>query len=317
MIATVYDVIPYVMKENYLHDDHTHEWYMGVLTMLKSFDKCLVISESVKTDLVNLLGFEEDRIHVMHGAANEIFKKTEITDRQEFLAKFAIKDKFIMSTAGDDSRKNVLGLIYAYSRLPARLIEEYQLAVVCGLKSEACNMYSQAVKRCGLSGRVVFTGFVSDEELLKLYNLTQLMAFPSKYEGFGLPVAEAFACGAPVLTSNNSSLGEIAEGAAVLVDPCNTDDIKNGMEHALTSVSAENIKSGYEKLNHYKWQNVAAIALNVINSLKPEKKYYEYDINQPLSNVTAETLENIITYELLQKNYTPQETLALSRTLAY
>lgn len=276
VVATVYDIIPYVMKDHYLSERNTREWYMRCVESAKRFDRYLAISNSVKNDLMRYLNIDGSKIAVIHGAAGSLYRKMTIPDAEGavLLNKYHIKDKFILCTGGDDDRKNIKGTIEAFSKIPQTLLDTYQLVIVCRLSPHAEQLYTEVIASCKLTGRVVLTNYVTDEELLLLYNLASLMAFPSKYEGFGLPVVEAFACGLPVLTSNNSSLGEIAEGAAVLVDPFNTEDITRGLTFALTEVdTAQHIKNGYEKLALYNWDNVARTTLCILDALpKPEKE---------------------------------------------
>lgn len=274
VVATVYDIIPYVLKDKYLTDRNTYKWYMKCVDMLKWVDKCLVISKSVKDDMVKYLGFDKAKITVIHGAVNESYKKIEICEKRkdEIFSKFGIIDKFIMCTGGDDERKNIKELIIAYSKMGQDLINEYQLVVVCKLSVDSINKYTKVIEDNNVKGRVILTNFVTNEELLMLYNLAHLMAFPSKYEGFGLPVVEAFACGTPVLTSNNSSLGEIAEGAAILVNPYNTKDITRGLVGALTNTDLDElIKQGFKKLELYKWETVAEITIKELKNLDINK----------------------------------------------
>lgn len=269
--VTVYDIIPYVMKETYLADANTRTVYMENIERLKQFDKFLVISNSVKDDLINHLGIESAKIAVIHGAAADIYKKITVSDQEKTTMrnKFNITNDFILCTGGDDFRKNIKGVITAYSKMPNELIQAYQLVIVCKLLPASEIVYADLIAKRRLEGRVILTNFVPDLELLILYNMASLMAFPSKYEGFGLPIVEAFACGVPVLTSNNSSLAEVAEGAAILVDPYSVNDIAKGMAFALTKADTErHIKNGFEKLNFYSWDNVATLTLNAINTLE-------------------------------------------------
>lgn len=270
VVATVYDIIPYVFKDKYLTDKNTYSWYMSCIEILNWVDKCLVISKSVKDDMVKFLGFDESKISVIYGAVDNRFKKIVINEnkKKEILSKFGIENRFVMCTGGDDERKNINELIIAYSRIGQDLINSYQLVIVCKLSIDSMNKYLNVINNNKLSGRVILTNFVTNDELIILYNLAHLMAFPSKYEGFGLPVVEAFACGVPVLTSNNSSLGEIAEDAAVLIDPYNTKDITRGLIESLTRIDLnELIMKGFEKLKLYQWEKVAALAIEQINSM--------------------------------------------------
>jgi len=270
VVATVYDIIPYVMQDTYLSEKNTRKWYMRCFEAFKHFDAYLVISESVKTDLIKHAGIPSHKIAVMHGAAEDRYQRIHVSENEksELFSKFGIVGKLIMSTSGDDYRKNIAELITAYSQLPTELKQEYQLAIVCKLSQNGHAHYSQIIENLGLNGRVLLTGYVTDDELLKLYNVSSLMAFPSQYEGFGLPVVEAFACGTPVLTSNNSSLVEIAQDAAVLVDPFDIQDITRGLKYALTEADTRAlVQKGYERLTLYQWDKVAEISVQTLKAL--------------------------------------------------
>ena len=273
VVSTVYDIIPYVLKEFYLSDKKTKKWYMKCVENIRWNDKNLVISKSVKDDMIKYLDFQEDKIDVIYGAVDYQYKEIEVNPqiKESIFNKFSIKDKFIMCTGGDDDRKNIVALIDAYSRMPKTLVKEYQLVIVCKLSPESENKYNKIIKNKNLINRVVLTNFVSTQELIYLYNLATIMAFPSIYEGFGLPVVEAWACGTPVLTSNNSSLGEIAGDGAIIVDPYNISDISRGLVEALSVVDLEDLLNrGKERLKLFQWDKVADLAIQSINSMAHE-----------------------------------------------
>lgn len=270
VVTIVYDIIPYVMKDHYFPCKEDMGWYLEKLEQLSWADQLLVISQSVKDDLMEYLKFSGDNIHVIWGAPGEKFKKIQVSQQQknELYKKFKINSPFVMCTGGDDERKNIAGLISAFGKLPRELIQNYQLVIVCKLQKAAVKRYTELAEQCGLKGRVVLTNFVSNEELVALYNLASLVAFPSVYEGFGLPVVEAWACGTPVLTSNNSSLGQIGGDAAILVDPHSIDDITKGLETALQPKMLEKLnKLGQERLTLFQWKKVAADTVNFISEL--------------------------------------------------
>ena len=274
-IVTVYDIIPYIFKEYYLNNDSAYKWYMEIVDMLRWVDKYFVISKSVKDDMIKYLNFDSEKIDIIWGAVDEKYQQIKISEEEKskFFSKFKINSKYIMCTGGDDNRKNIEGLIKAYSNLSKSIIDDFQLVIVCKLSKESFNRYNNLIKKRKILDRVILTNFVSFEELLMFYNLASLMAFPSQYEGFGLPVVEAFACGTPVLTSNNSSLVQIAGDAAVLVDPFDVNDITRGLNEALTKTNLDElVEKGYKQLENFRWNKVAKNAIGIINNLKVFKK---------------------------------------------
>ena len=270
-VATVYDIIPYVMKHKYLADKAACRFYMQRVDMLRWVDEYLVISQSVKDDMISYLQFPKERIHVIYGAADpDVYHPVEMSEqeRKQLYNKYHIRGRYIMCTGGDDERKNIEGLIRAYAALNRSIIEKYQLAVVCKLSPVSMEKYRCLIHQLQLQGRVLLTGFVPDEDLVRLYNQAELMAFPSLYEGFGLPIVEAWMCGTPVLTSANSSLGEIGGDAAVLVHADSIASIAEGLEDALTKTDLESlVRKGKEKLAYFNWETVAQSALAVIHSM--------------------------------------------------
>lgn len=277
VVTIVYDIIPYVMKDHYFPRKEDMGWYLEKLEQLSWADQLLVISQSVKDDLVEYIHLPEKKICVIWGAPGNKFKKIQVPEGQksDLFKKFKINSPFVMCTGGDDERKNIAGLISAFGQLPKELIQTYQLVIVCKLQKSAVKRYTELAENCGLKGRVVLTNFVSHEELVALYNLASLVAFPSVYEGFGLPVVEAWACGTPVLTSNNSSLGQIGGKAAMLVDPHSIEDIAKGLETALQPGKLEELtKLGQERLPLFQWKKVAADTVNFISELSilPKKE---------------------------------------------
>lgn len=275
VITTVYDIIPYVMKEKYLSDKNTYNWYMKCVENLRWVDELFVISDSVKDDLVKYLKFTPENIHTIWGAVDDRYKIIDInnTEKSLLLEKFGITKPFIMCTGGEDGRKNLDGLIRAYSLMPESVRNSYQLVVVCKLSENGMkNLKSVAVSH-NVGKDVIFTGFVSDDELLKFYNLATLMAFPSKYEGFGLPIVEAWACGTPVLTADNSSLKEISGDSAILVNANIDQSIADGMTKILSdkNLLSEYTENGMKRLELYRWDKINDNIISIINNININK----------------------------------------------
>ncbi|MBR4628447.1 MAG: glycosyltransferase [Ruminococcus sp.] len=273
VVVTVYDIIPYVMKDKYLADKTTYDWYIRCIEGLRWADELFVISESVKTDLVKLLGFDPEKIKVIWGAVDDKYGIISIdsVEKAALLGKFGVTKPFIMCTGGEDGRKNLDGLVRAYSLMPTDLRKKYQLVVVCKLSENGRKKLTDEAKKCGVENDVVFTGFVTDDELLRFYNLASLMAFPSKYEGFGLPIVEAWACGTPVLTADNSSLREIGGDAAVLVDADSDRSIADGMAKMLSDeeMLRDYTRRGAERLELYRWDSINDGIIALLNAIEP------------------------------------------------
>lgn len=271
-IATVYDVIPLIFMERYLDGDkELRKWYLRIIEFIKNVDLILAISNSVKEDLIKFCKINDSKIHVIYAGVDSGFKKIDIDESKWSLIckKYGITQKYIMCTGGADPRKNMNELMQAFSLLPLEIKREFQLVIVCSLDSNGYATLMQVAEKFKIADKVIITNFVPFEHLVYLYNMAYLMAFPSQYEGFGLPVVEAMACGTPVLTSSNSSLGEIAEGAAILVDPFSLDSIRKGLLEALTSEKLpELVEKSIQKVKKYTWENTVDLTISSLRSLK-------------------------------------------------
>ena len=189
-----------------------------------------------------------------------------ITHKDDLKVSFDLPKKFIFSVGSIEPRKNLLGLLKAYNLLSNELKKEYKL-VLAGFKGwenkEIVDLINQDKEN------IFYLGFISDQELAKVYNLASCFLFPSFYEGFGLPVLEAMACGTPVVCSDSSSIPEVGGDAVVYCDPYDINDIKDKIEFVLkdSSLQQEMIKKGLERAQLFSWDKSADEHLKVFKSL--------------------------------------------------
>jgi glycosyltransferase involved in cell wall biosynthesis len=186
--------------------------------------------------------------------------------------RYGIGSRFILYFGGFDLRKNVPRVIEAYARLPEHLRREYQLVVAGRYHNLGHPLFPdprETVRRLGLEGNVVFTGQIREQDKAPLFSAATVFAFPSLYEGFGIPVLEAMACGTPVLTSNLSALPEVAGDAGLLVDPYDTDAIAQGLVDLLDHQERreELARRGLERARRFTWQQVAEQTVRVYRSV--------------------------------------------------
>ncbi|MCS6997677.1 MAG: glycosyltransferase family 4 protein, partial [Casimicrobiaceae bacterium] len=236
--AVLFDLIPLIHANVYLDgNERFRTWYTNQLSELRKADALLAISKSSAQEAVEYLNWPAHRVHPIMGACSSQFRRIGLGDSQcsELLARFGINRPFLMYTGGIDYRKNIEGLISAYARLPLHIRQSHQLAIVCHADAASVTRLQNEVRLAGLhQEEVIFTGFVSDEELVKLYNACKVFIFPSWHEGFGLPALEAMACGRAVLASNTTSLPEIVGRADALFDPYDPADMARVITRALT-----------------------------------------------------------------------------------
>lgn len=275
VVAALYDIIPYIYKKEYLSDKKSYLWYMSCVEMLRWVDGIVAISKSAKADLIEQFNFSEERVAVAYLGASDEFQRLEITPdhKKNLLTKFGITQPFILCSNSADWRKNSQNALLGYAGLPEEIRSLYQFVVVGRTSEDQLHQYHHIISHNHLDGRVIFTGYVTDQELIELYNLTEFLVFPSLYEGFGLPLIEAWKCGTPVVSSNNSSLGELNFIKELTFDPKSIQSITQCMQYALSKAKLEDIaRSCYEQSKIFTWGNTAHELMKAFKKFKKEKK---------------------------------------------
>ena len=242
----VYDLIPLVMHEDYFAKwpKHVQAVYTSRSQKIKKADLILTISEASKRDIIDYLGVDPEKIKVVYASTNEeLFNSNKSFEQKNLLEKeLGLEGPFIYSLTGYDPRKNNKGLINAF----ANVSQNYSnlKLVIGGIKQlkEKDELVHYAKEKKLDESRLIILGFVSDDILVALYQECRLFVFPSFYEGFGLPVLEAMRCGAPVITSNCSSLPEITGEVAELVNPRSEHELELALQKLL---SDETLRSKY------------------------------------------------------------------------
>lgn len=265
--AIIYDFIPYIFSDHYLDRDKNYKkWYLQRMESLKRFDVLLAISEATRQDAIRLLGLEADRVVNISSACNPFFRKREYSDndRREALERFGISRPFIFCTGNEEYHKNIVGVLKAFARLPVEVRAQHQLLVTYPGNISAIKAIASSF---GLrDGELILTGHIDDESLIALYNLCCCFVLPSLYEGFGLPVLEAMACGAPVIASNNSSLPEVVGRPDALFDASDGDSMLATLSRVLNDDNFRQDLAGYglERVKLFSWETTARKALDAI-----------------------------------------------------
>ncbi|MET0264785.1 MAG: glycosyltransferase [Duganella sp.] len=291
--VTLYDLIPLMRKETYLTDPHVANWYYRKLQSLKNAELLLAISGYSRIEAMDALQLPEHQVANISSAVDDIFVPRTLApaDEQALRQRYGLQRPFIMYTGGIDYRKNIEGLIEAYSALPRPLRARFQLAVVCSIPDhERLRLQALASKFKIPKGDLVLTGFVPDDDLVSLYNLTDLFVFPSLQEGFGLPALEAMSCGVPVIGSNNSSIPEVIGRADALFDPNQVSEITAKMVQVLDDTAFGNTlrAHGLEQSKLFSWDASAQKALAAFEQVHERRR----DHARTLSAVTATVSAN-------------------------
>jgi glycosyltransferase involved in cell wall biosynthesis len=275
--VVLYDLIPFIFPDIYLGDSRDAAWYEGKFESLKRANTLLAISEFSAQDGRAHLNIPSERIVTIGTDADAIFEKRTVSveARDQIAVDMGLTRPFLMYTGGPDERKNISGLIEAYSALPDSVIKEHHLAIVGRVTEKEEKKLTLLARKVGLSeDDVVFTGYVSDDMLITLYNSCKAFVFPSWYEGFGLPVLEAMRCGAPVIGSSASSLPEVIGRSDALFDPHSPTDMARVIENVLTDKDFRQSLCDFalEQSTRFSWDETAVRALDAMRKMAGTKE---------------------------------------------
>jgi len=264
-VVTIHDLFAFIYVDAYSAKKRE---------MLKSSvnlsDVIIAISDATKADIMKHLRVDEKKIKVVHLAASSKF--TPINDRELikiFLKMKKLPEKFILYTGTVAPRKNIKTIIDSLSILKKKTNLIHKL-LICGFKE--INYFSalkEHINRLNLNNDVIFLNYVTDNDLVYLYNAAEIFVFPSFYEGFGLPVLEAMACGSPVVSSSVSSLPEVIGDAGILVNPASPDELADSINKIL--INKELRESLHQKslarASLFSWDKTAKGTIEVYKEL--------------------------------------------------
>ncbi|MBI4089671.1 MAG: glycosyltransferase family 4 protein [Candidatus Levybacteria bacterium] len=283
-VVTVHDVIPLIYPEHYKAGLRGLLKFQIQKYSLTAASAIITDSETSKKDIVRFLDVPQEKVHVAHLAAGNEFRKMEDGGwRVEIRKKYGLPERFILYVGDVNYNKNIPGLIQAFNHLtiqPSNNSTNLKLVLVGDVfKNETLPEIKeifQLIKRLNLEDKIMAPGFVPTEELVYLYNLATVYCQPSFYEGFGLPVLEAMACGCPVVVAKTQSLVEIAGGAAIFVDPKDTKDIADGISKVINYRETRDMlsKSGIERAKEFSWGKTAKKTIEVYHKVLRSKLSY-------------------------------------------
>jgi glycosyltransferase involved in cell wall biosynthesis len=257
LVVTAHDLVLLRFPE-YLNRKTRWMARMGLRQAIRESKAFIAVSYSTANDLIRLAGIRKERVYVVPEAADGYFRPVPASQVRE---RYKVEGPFLLYVGTLEPRKNLTGLVRAFAALD---IPGLKLVIV-GKKGWMYRELFETVKALALRSRVVFTGFVPASDLPALFSAAEVFVYPSLYEGFGLPVLEAMQCGAPVITTNVSSLPEVAGEAALLVAP---DDVR-GLTGAIRRVLAEpglreELRGkGFEQSRRFSWSKTADLTAEV------------------------------------------------------
>ena len=229
----------------------------------KIIDHVITVSKNSQNDIVQQLGVPQERVTVIHQGVehDRFFPRPVLVNPQDQ------QIPYVLSVAGADPTKNIVSLIDAFSQLPDDIRTRHQLLLVGDIQPQGA--IRDFVEERGVTRQVIFTGVLSDEELIQHYQNASVFVFPSLYEGFGLPVLEAMACGCPVVCSNTSSLPEVVGDAALMVKPTDVAALEESIRRVLTddNLSHRLREAGIQQAKKFSWDHTARATVDLYEKI--------------------------------------------------
>lgn len=216
----------------------------------------LTVSEFSKNRIVKWFKVDSSKVHNIGNGVSEVFNSTGNT--------FNNLGEYILSVSNRKLHKNEVSLLKAFARADI----SFKTKLI--LTGEPNKHLIRLARNLRISDRIIFSGKLSEDDLAALYRGSIMMVFPSLYEGFGLPIVEAFACGTPVITSNVSAMPEIAGSAALLVNPLNVEEISSAISRLYAAPELRNMlrEGGKLRASYYTWDKVTARLKSILDSMK-------------------------------------------------
>ncbi len=270
LVVTIHDISSLTLP--HYHTEATRKRSNhGTENAVAYADHIITVSEFSKNELLRYFTLEPEKITVTHSAAKDIFVPCSPEEKKRVREKYGVPEDFILFVGSLEPRKNVATLVRAYISLPEPVRKRHRL-VIAGGKGWLNAEIDTLLKSSGSSG-ILRIGYVDEQDLPALYSAAIVSVFPSLYEGFGLPVLEAMACGTPVISSNSSSLPEVGGDAALYFDPHDTNQLKETLERLLgdENLRAQLSRKGIERARLFSWEKAAQETLGVYEKVYRNK----------------------------------------------
>jgi glycosyltransferase involved in cell wall biosynthesis len=265
LTATIYDLTCWIVPETH-QQTNINGTYRTAERIWKRADGLIAISESARSDAVRFLKIPERKIRVIYPGVTEAYSLAGSGEADRVRAKLELQRPYLLFVGTVEPRKNVDVLLDAYEALPRSIAQEFEL-VLAGPRGWA-NPGTLA-RLNDPPPNVRYLGYVAEDDLPGLFAGATAFAFPSLYEGFGFPVAQALAAGVPVITSAGSSLGEITAGAARLVDPRSTAELRDAIADLLTSPGSRSTLSELGRIQgaRFSWEVCARQSIDFFQTV--------------------------------------------------
>lgn len=266
VIAFIHDLIPF--KTEMENKMLVSSYKKNLERVLERADLVITVSENSKTDIINTFHVEDHKIRVIYNGISDTYqKKISLSKIKYVKQKYGLDSHYILYFGSCRPYKNVETLVKAYAALPDEVKNQYKLAI-----SNASADIIKMIDYYKISQRVCILENVSDDEKIVIYKEATVFVFISLYEGFGLPILEAMAAGIPVITSDTSSLPEVAGDAAILVNPMDVNQIAIKLENVIRNekLKSELVCKGYENIKRFSWKKSADNLKSLLDEIDRE-----------------------------------------------
>ena len=262
-VLTVHDMITKLYPEKFTLKHRTIENTLRPL-VLRNADRIITVSRSTQNDLLEFFPQCAEKTRVIYQGVDPRFSPRNEHEVKTRLVKYSIDFPYALFLGTLEPRKNIVRVVQGFLRAKEKRQTEHKL-VITGRRGWLFKGIINQIEKESLSNDIIFTGFVEDEDLPHFYTGADIFLYPSLYEGFGLPVLEAMACDTPVITSNLSSLPEVAGDAALLIDPMNVEEIADSIVRLLTddSLRRDMQKKGSKRAEFFSWKRAAEQILDL------------------------------------------------------
>lgn len=267
-VLTIHDLIPFFIDEQKSFQNR-HLWG-PMLKIIHKKNTCIIaVSDSTRKDCEKYLRIPREKINVIPLAADPVFRPHEDIDevKSRVATRFGIESPFLFYTGSMMPRKNILRLIEAFRILKRK---SYPYTLVIGGPDTTCpKEIREIITNENMQSDVLFTGYVTKEDLVDMYNAAEIFVYPSLYEGFGIPPLEAMACGTPVVVSNTSSLPEVVGDAGTLIDPTDSKKLANAIEELILDEGyrVELSRKGLARSKMFSWRRTGKETWNVYEEI--------------------------------------------------
>ncbi|HID05793.1 MAG TPA: glycosyltransferase family 1 protein, partial [Armatimonadetes bacterium] len=265
VVVTMYDILAITHPEWCRHANRIYYRTMLPNSANKAI-RIIVPSNAVKVDVIHYLNASPEKVNVVPLGVEPLFRRVQderVLD--EVRRRFQLPGRFVLFVGNIEPKKNVPTLLNAYEQLRKR--DATIGLVLAGAPAWGDGKVVQCARKLG----AICTGYVSDDILPVLYSLASAFAFPSLYEGFGLPPLEAMACGTPVVTSNAGALPEVVDDAGVLIDPTDATELADALYKVLTdeALRTQLVSRGYRQVQRFTWERTATEVIQVYELITP------------------------------------------------